>query len=242
MEYRVSFITQVVGMFLNNSAFIIFWVMLYSNLDSINGFDVGDVMFMWSITSMGFGLTDVFLGNAPYLSRTIYSGELDVYLLQPKPVLASFLFSRMVISGWGDTVYGLVLFALTQPLSLPHIGLFILFSVLMGIVTVSVRVFYHCATFFLGNAEEFASTASELIISFSLYPGSIFQGPVRMILHSLVPAALVSYLPAAIFRSFDPITLLAVLAGDAAVVLAALGAFRLGLRRYESGNKMGTRL
>jgi ABC-2 type transport system permease protein len=242
MEYRVSFITQVVGMFLNNSAFIVFWLVLYSNLGDINGYAFGDVMFLWALTALGFGLAGVFLGNATQLSRTIYTGELDVYLLQPKPPLINFLLSRMSISAWGDIAYGILLFAFTQPPDPLRAALFALFSVLMALVLVSLRVFYHSATFFLGNAEDFAATASDLVLSFALYPGSIFEGPVLLLLHSLIPAALIAYIPVRLVHSFDPVTMLLLLAGDGAVMLAAWGAFRLGLRRYESGNRMGTRL
>lgn len=242
MEYRVSFITQVVGMFLNNSAFIVFWLVLYANLGDINGYTIGDVMFLWALTALGFGIAGVFLGNATQLSRTIYTGELDVYLLQPKPPLANFLLSRMSVSAWGDIAYGVLLFAFTQPLDPGRIGLFIVFSLLMALVLSSLRVFYHSTTFFLGNAEEFAATASELVLSFALYPGTIFEGPVLLLLHSLIPAALIAYIPVRLIRTFDPLTMLMLILGDAAVVLAAWGAFRLGLRRYESGNRMGTRL
>ncbi len=242
MEYRASFITQVIGMFLNNSAFIVFWLVLYANVGDVNGYGFGDVMFLWSLTALGFGMAGVFLGNATQLSRVIYTGELDVYLLQPKPVLLNFLLSRMSVSAWGDISFGIILYAVTQPLQPGRILLFLIFSVLMGLVLVSLRVFYHSATFFFGNAEEFAIMASDLALSFSLYPGTIFQGPVVILLHSLVPAALISYIPVRLFRSFDPVLMLLLLVGDAAVMMAAWGAFRLGLRKYESGNRMGTRL
>ena len=36
------------------------------------------------------GFAGVFLGNAGFLSRSIYTADLDVYLLQPKGVLSNF--------------------------------------------------------------------------------------------------------------------------------------------------------
>jgi ABC-2 type transport system permease protein len=242
MEYRASFIAQVLGMALNNSAFIVFWLILYARLGSINGYQFSDVMFLWALTATGFGLAGIFLGNAGYLSRTIYTAELDVYLLQPKPVLGNFLLSRMSISAWGDLAYGLVLFACTQAITPGRIVLFVVFSLLMALVLTAIRVFYHSLTFFLGNAEEFAGTASELALNFALYPGSIFQGPVSLLLHTLIPAALIAYIPVELFRVFTPWRMVLLVAADAGVVFAAWGAFRLGLRAYESGSRMGARL
>lgn len=243
MAYSTSFLIQVLGMAINNCAFVVFWLFLFERIGGeIAGYGFADVMFLWSLAAAGFGMSVVVFGNTHQLSRIIYSGELDVYLLQPKPVLPNVLMSRTVISGWGDLLYGLVLFALTQEISLAGVLLFGFFTALMAIVVTSVRVFYHCLTFFFGNAEGFAGLAGELVITFMLYPGSIFKGATAWILHSLIPAAFVAYLPAEIFAAFSLRTLLIVLGADAAIVLVALAIFRLGLRRYESGNLIGTRM
>jgi len=243
MEYRTSFLIQVFGMVLNNCAFIIFWKMLFDRVGGdINGYGFREVMFLWALATFGFGISEIFMGNSRQISSIIYKGELDVYLLQPRPVLPNLVCSRMNISGWGDLIYGAALFLLTQALSPGKILLFLLFSLLMAVVFVSVRVLYHSLTFFLGNAEQFASTISELVIMFTIYPGSIFSGPSTWILHTLIPAALVAWIPAQLFAAFDPVKLLLLLAADGVVVLLSFVLFREGLKRYSSGNRMGTRL
>jgi ABC-2 type transport system permease protein len=241
MEYRASFIAQVLGMILNNASFIVFWLILYTQLGSIRGYDFNDVMFLWALSAAGYGLAGVFLGNASFLSRSIYTADLDVYLLQPKSILANFLFSRMSISAWGDILYGVVLFGFTQSATPAHAALFLVFSVLMAAVLTALRVLYHSLTFFLGNAEDFANTASEMVLSFNLYPGSIFKGPALLLLHSLIPAALLAYIPVELFKTFDLGRLLILLGADALIVAIAWGVFRLGLRVYESGSRMGAR-
>lgn len=65
---------------------------------------------------------------------------------------------------------------------------------------------------------------------------------VRTLYHGLIPAALVGYIPVRVFKEFDPILMAVVVLADLAVVAAAIAMFRLGLRRYESGNRMATRL
>jgi ABC-2 type transport system permease protein len=243
MEYRASFLFQVLGMALNNTAFIIFWMILFNRIvTDINGYGFNDIMFLWALAAVGYGIAAVFFGNSFYISKIIYNGELDVYLLQPKPVVVNLLLSRMVLSGWGDIAYGVVLFALSQPINPQSIVLFGVFSLLMAIILIALRIFYHSLTFFLGNAEEFATTASDLIIGFMLYPGSIFQSPATLVLHSLIPAALAAWIPIEIFRDFDVAKLAVLIAADCLILMIALGTFRLGLRCYESGNRMGTRV
>jgi ABC-2 type transport system permease protein len=242
MEYRASFVAQVFGMILNNASFIVFWLILYSQLPSIQGYGFNDVMFLWALSAAGYGLAGVFLGNAGSLSRSIYTADLDVYLLQPAPLLPNYLLSRMSISAWGDILYGVVLYAFTQPFTVGHVTLFLLFTVLMAAVLTALRVFWHSFTFFLGNAEDFAATASEMVLSFNLYPGTIFKGGASILLHSLIPAALMAYIPVELFKTFDLGRLLVLLAADAAICVAAWLTFKLGLRAYASGSRMGARL
>ncbi len=243
MEYRTAFLTQVFGMMLNNGVFVVFWLIVYQHTPGdIAGWAFADVMFLWSLAALGFGLAHALMGNAFYLSRTIYNGELDVFLLQPKPVLPNLLWSRSIISGWGDVLYGILLFALTQPLDPLRVVAFLAFGGAFAVVFTAVRVIFHSLTFFFGNAEDFAQTAGELALTFSLYPGGVFEGATRWLLHSLIPVAFVAYLPARLFRAFDPGLLAIVLVADIAIVVLGFAVFARGLRRYESGNRIGTRL
>ena len=243
MEYRGAFFIQIIGMALNNSAFILFWIILYHRAgDSIEGYSFQHVMFLWSMAPLGFGIPSVLFGNSRAISRLIYSGELDVYLLQPKPLIVNMLGSRMIISGWGDIAYGLILFLLTQPLSLGHIALFLIFSLCMAAVLIGLRLFYHSFTFFFGNAESFASMASETVLSIILYPGTIFKGPVMWLFRTIFPAAWIAFIPVELIQDFSLPTFLITLAADAIILAAGVGMFHLGLRRYESGNRIGSRL
>ena len=243
MSYRGSFLIQVFGMALNNSVFIVFWLILFDKVGGdIEGYGFNDVMFLWALAASGFGTAQVFFGNGHHISRIIYSGELDVYLLQPKSIAVNLVSSRMVVSGWGDIVYGVILFLATQSLSWYSILLFLLFSVLMALVVTALRLMYHSLTFFLGNAESLAQLASEMVISFMIYPGSIFKGPTVWILHSIVPAALIGHMPAALIKDFKLELLLILLAADTVLILVSLAVFRKGLRVYESGNRIGSRV
>ena len=248
--YPVPFAIQVVAMAANNAMFLAFWAILFEAIAApIAGYTFTDVMFLWAVAAAGFGLGAIVCGNSAHLSRIIFQGDLDVYLTQPKPVLPNLLASRMSVSSWGDLLYGLGLFAVSQPLTGASIGLFLLFVLLAAAALVAVRVLYHSLTFLLGNAEDLAGVGSEQIITFSLYPGTIFDGPlVAVVLHTLIPAALVAHLPADLFRAvvrgsgMDWGLLAMIVAGDAALIAAAWALFALGLRRYESGNRIGARI
>jgi ABC-type uncharacterized transport system permease subunit len=90
--------------------------------------------------------------------------------------------------------------------------------------------------FWIGNAEATAFQAQQATINFSLYPGSVFHGWIRVLLFRLVPAGFISHLPVELLRTFEPWRMAAVLGFTVLSVVLAIFVFRLGLRRYESGN------
>ena len=242
MEYRLSFLIQAGGMILNNTAFIFFWLILFEKVGDINGYGFREVMLLWALATAGFGLNEVFMGNGRLISRIIYQGELDVYLLQPVPLLPNILCSRMNTSGWGDLAYGFILFFLTQELTVRTIVLFFFFSLLAAVLFSSANVFYHSLTFFLGNGESLAVSAYNMILTFGTYPGSIFKGTSTWIMHTLLPAGLIIWIPMELIMDFSLKRALLLLAANGILILSSLTLFRTGLKRYASGNRMGTRL
>lgn len=110
MEYRVSFLIQSIGMIINNSAFIFFWWILFNNVNTIGGYGFKDVMMLWALSSTSFGICFVIFGNINQITRMILNGELDTYLLQPKDPLINIICSKTIVSAWGDTLYGIILF------------------------------------------------------------------------------------------------------------------------------------
>ena len=98
----------------------------------------------------------------------------------------------------------------------------------------------HSLTFWLGNASGFAYLALNAMISFALYPITLFEGSARLVLFTIVPAALMGALPAQFVRHFSWTTLGELFLGASILLGLAVAIFRLGLRRYESGSAIQT--
>lgn len=242
MEYRVSFIVQCLGMMLNNSAFIFFWWILFSNVNNIGGYTFQDEMMLWALASSSFGLCYVLFGNVGRITKMIINGELDTYLLQPKDPLLNILCSRTIVSAWGDTLYGVALFFLIKGFDIKDFLLFLLFCITGALILSSVLVTFHAFSFYTGNTEGLTQMVSEFMISFSIYPEGIFSGGVRFILYTIIPAAFTVYIPAGVLKQFSLLTLLRVLGVTAVWIAIAYAAFYKGLKRYESGNLIVSRL
>ncbi len=236
MEYRFSFITQCFGMLVNDGMIFFFWWLYFRSFPQVAGWGLRDILLLWGVIATSYGLAAIIFGNCILLARIISQGQLDYYLGLPQDVLLHVLVSRMQVSAWGDLVFGLLALGVAAWLGVLPIPLALLLIILSGAVFVGFDVLVGSLAFFIGNAEAAASQAQNALMNFSLYPGSIFHGWVKVLLLTAIPAGFVGHIPVELLREFD-LGRLAMLLGFAAFIwLIAIAAFRLGLRRYESGN------
>ena len=241
VEYRVNFLVQFFGMMLNNAAFALFWGMLIGKVGSVGGYGFGDVMLIWALVSSSFGLSHIVFGNARSLGAIIRRGELDLYLLQPKDALLNALASRTVVSAWGDFAYGFLVLALVPGFGLERLAAFGALSVTGSLLFTATFAAAESLNFFLGDASGLSAAVTEFLLSFSLYPETIFDRGMRWVFYTVLPTGFIAFVPLAAIKGLGWGTI-ALLAGAAARYCAASYAlFRIGLRRYESGNQIGAR-
>lgn len=236
MEYRVSFLIQCFGMILNNSAFIFFWWILFKNVNTIGGYGFKEEMMLWALMSTSFGLCFVFFGNVNQITRMILNGELDTYLLQPKDPLINILCSKTIVSAWGDTLYGVILFLVIKGFDPRTFLLFLLLCITGALIFSSVLVTFHALSFYAGSAEGLSQTVTEFFISFSIYPEGIFNNAVKYVLYTVIPVAFIVYIPAKLINEFSILRLLEVLGVTLLWMIIAYTVFYKGLKKYESGN------
>jgi ABC-2 type transport system permease protein len=90
--------------------------------------------------------------------------------------------------------------------------------------------------FWIGTTSYISGLAMNAMITFAIYPISLFDTGARLILFTLIPAALMGAVPAAFVHSFGWDTLGQLFAGAVVLLAIAVSVFHLGLRRYESGS------
>jgi ABC-2 type transport system permease protein len=242
VEYRANFLVQVFGMMLNNAAFAFFWALLINKVGSVGGYGFEDVMIIWALVSTSFGLAHVVFGNVRSLGQIVQKGELDLYLLQPKDVLLNVLCSRTLVSAWGDFLYGYLVLALIPGVSFGSFLLFSLFALSGAIIFAATFSAAESLCFFLGDASGLSNAVTEFMLSFSLYPESIYGKGMRWIFYTILPSGFIAFLPLSALKSLSWSLAPAMLGVALLYAAASYGFFRLGLRRYESGNQMGTRI
>jgi ABC-2 type transport system permease protein len=241
LEYRGAFISQVAAMFLNDGVWVVFWLLFFTRFPVLRGWTLDDVITLWAVTAAGFGLAHALYGNALLLAGLIAQGQLDAWMLYPRALLPHLLLGRMSATAWGDALFGYAVYlALVRP-DVAHFVLFVALTLSVALVFVGFSVFTGSLSFYLGNASGLADQWRAAMITFSTYPAVLFEGAVKLLLFTLLPAGFVSYLPVQALRDLSLPAAGLALAGALAVLAAGVGLFYHGLRRYESGNLMEMR-
>ena len=64
MEYRAAFISQSIGMILNDAVYFAVWVIFFNRFPSIRGWQLADTFLVFGVSASAFGLAGMLFGNA----------------------------------------------------------------------------------------------------------------------------------------------------------------------------------
>jgi ABC-2 type transport system permease protein len=241
MINKVTFLTNIFFMMLNNGTFIVQWLLLFQIKEDIGGYTLDQVMLLWGLAACTYGLSHVLFQKAFELPELIINGKLDSFLVQPKNVLLSVITSATNSSAIGDVLYGFVIMCVFS-FSFGRLGLFILFSITGAIIITAFSVLVGSLSFWIVRGEMFGTNLTNILISFATYPDGIFKGAVKFILYILIPVGMTNYLPVHIMTNFNPLFMLTVLGYMVMLVIVALYVFYKGLKRYSSSSLMVARM
>ncbi len=238
LEYRASFFSQVFGMFINDILWVAFWVLYFTQFPVLRGWTLEDVLVLWSSLTLSMGLVLALAANAVRLPQLVVLGQLDYYLALPKDVLVHLLISQIRPVNFGDVLFGPVLLVAMVDLTWSRVAVFLAATLLGALVALGFFLLIGSLVFFLGNSTALSGQLFNALLHFSSYPTTIFDNAVKLLLFTVLPAGFVTTMPVELVREFHWMGFVQLLA--AACVFLGLGvmAFRLGLRRYESGNLM----
>ena len=236
MEYRISFLTQMIGMMANNFLYFAIWIIFFDRFKDVRGWGVNDMYVTFGILASAFGLVSVFFGNAFMLSDIIANGRLDYYLSMPKPVLLHTISSRMISSGMGDFAYGFISYALSGYFTWNGLARYVLAMLLAATVFAAFLILTQSLAFWFGTMSNFSNLVLNAMLTFGIYPITLFDNYAKIILFTIIPAALMGSVPAEFIREFTWQSLSQLLMGAIGFLGLAIFIFRRGLRRYESGS------
>ncbi len=235
-EYRAAFWSQVIAMIINDCCWLAFWILFFQRFPVLNEWKINDVITLWAVVAGGFGLAHGFFGNAISLAGIISRGGLDSWMCYPRALLPHLLLGKTHVTSWGDAFFGIVAYLVLIHPDLYHFTLFLFLLLTVAVTFVGFSILSGSLGFFVGNAEVLSEQLRFALVSFSTYPPGLFDGVVKLVLYTLIPAAFVGYLPVEALRTLSLTDAALCLVGASFILTVGATVFSIGLRRYESGN------
>jgi ABC-2 type transport system permease protein len=245
MAYRASFVMTAFGNLAATSFDFVTILLMFSHVDALGGYTLGEIAFLYGASGTAFGLADLVMGSMNRLGRRVRDGTLDTLLVRPVPVLAQVAADRFALRRLGRITQGLLIFGYgVRVLDIEWTPLRLLMVPMMLLSGAAI----FSALYVAGAAFQFwAQDASEVQNSFTYGGNTLLQYPPTLFAKDLVrgvtfvvPLAFVNWLPAlyVLGRPY-PLDLpqwLAFLPPVVAAVCCWLAAltWRVGLRSYRS--------
>ena len=233
---RTNFALQMGGMILNNGFFLLLWFMFFKGFHRVGGWNGTDVALLLGVMMTIVGVSGVAFGGYRDMAATILSGEVDALLTQPKSVLGRLLSRDSIPSAAGDFVTAMIVLVGFSGLRWSQAPLLVAMIAVGLTVYLAATVMFGSLAFWVRGARSLARDLADFLIMVSSYPGSIFSGPSRWIIFTLLPAGFVVLTPVKMLREPSPGTLAVQAAAVAAYMALAWGVFHLGLARYRRGS------
>ncbi len=245
MQYRVSFLLQLLGSFSIVFAELLAVLILFRTFGEMAGWRVGEVALLYSLVAIGFGCSELVSEGFDDVSVLIRTGDFDRILTRPVPAFIQVMSSQFALRRLGRIAHGVVALGVAQWLlrlgwSLTDVLLFLLAVAGTAVVFFAVVLIGAAICFWTTERTEvqnvFTYGGTELVS----YPMHIYNRSLRSAFLWIIPIGLTTYYPVLhILRKADPLGLpgwLSVAGPFVAPVFlgVALLIWRTGMNHYQS--------
>jgi ABC-2 type transport system permease protein len=245
MQYRASFLLQVLGTFAANTAELVTLLLLFQQVETIGGWRVGEVAFLYGISGVAFGLAHTLAAGFSRFSDLVVRGGFDRLLLRPVGSMLQVLAEDVQLRRLGGALQGLLALGLAfrlldrhwTPGQLFYLPLVILSATLLFVALFALEAIL---CFWTTEATEVVNAFTYGGSTLAQYPLSIFDGWLRCLFLFVLPVGLVVYAPSLyLLDKPDPLGLpralhFAAPAAAATFALLAAALWQIGVRHYRS--------
>lgn len=239
-ELRSSFLTSLIGMAINNTAFLIIWMSFGRIAGGMGGWQSVDYLLAFGISTLSFGVAFGFFGGIREIPEIVKIGDLDKFLLSPKNLLLRISTSKINVSAFGDLLFGFICILswvfLTRYYS-PFVIINILwFSILATLIWFFFTVFINSIAFYFSDSRTLSQGLFEMLITPSIFYGGVFQGLLRNLFILVVPAMLLGNLPLEIIKNPSIGMYIVTFLITVFWIILSIFVFKHSVKRYESSN------
>ncbi len=247
MQYRLSFVLEVIGSFSSNfiellALFVMFW-----RMPSIGGWSLGEVAFLYGLSSVSFALYELFQGafDNDIFASYVRRGMFDQILTRPLPVMFQMLTEYFILRRLGRMAQGIIAFGLGVALAQPHWTLakvaYLPFVIVGGgIFFLAISVAGCTICFWTTQSIEVVNVFTYGGTTMLSYPLTIYHEFIQRFFVFILPMAFINYYPSLyLLDKGDPFHLppFVPFLAPAVCVVVFLAAFRVwnwGVAHYTS--------
>lgn len=240
-ELRTSFLMNIVGMAINNSAFIFLWVYFVKTVGVVNGWTPVDILALQGFVALSFGITFSFGAGIRSLPDNVASGVFDRFMLAPKNLLARVATSSFGVSAIGDIVFSitcLIIYAVFIKATILQILAIVLLSMTASLIFFSMMLLTFSTCFYFTDASAVSTSLFELFLTPAMFHGGAFQGFMRFVFTFIMPSLLIGTLPVELVRNLNAQRVIVIIFLSIFWLLVSLKFFYYSVRKYESSNFM----
>ncbi len=201
MQYKVSFIMNVLGQFLITIIEIAGVWALFDRFGSLEHWSFEEVCLFYGIVNVSFALADgLATGFDQFGNAYIRTGNFDRILLRPRSIVLQLLGHELALKRLGRLIQGLMVLTwalVNLPVSFdPGFWLFMLFTIAAGAcLFLGLFVFQATLSFWSVESLEVMNTMTYGGVQAAQYPISIYEDWFRKFFTFVVPLACVAYFP-----------------------------------------------
>jgi len=240
-ELRTSFMMNIIGMAINNTAFIFLWVFFVKSVGIIGGWRAIDIIGLQGFLAISYGLVLSVANGLRKVPDHVASGSFDRFMLSPKNLILRIATSSFGSSAIGDIIFGMVcifIYGFLIHVSLFQIFLAIILLFLSTIIFLAMTILISSVSFLFTDADSVFSGMFEIFLTPALFHGGAFQGVMRFIFTFIIPSLLIGTIPLEALKdiSFTKIILMFVMVFF--LFFLSIFLFKRSVRKYESSNFM----
>lgn len=244
-QYRTSFALFTLSQFAITFLDFVAILVLFSNVDSLAGWALPEVAFLYGLANLAFGLADVFASPVENVQVAIRTGTFDQVLLRPvspliQVVTDGFSARRLGKLAQGVLVFGFAVAAADINWTPARVAMTVVAIISASAIFSGLWVATSCISFWWVEAREAANAITYGGSFLAQYPLGVYGPWLRRGLAYAVPVAFANYFPATYVLGREdrlgapswiafasPLVALA-------VVLSAAAAWRIAVRHYRS--------
>ncbi|MBK5221845.1 MAG: ABC-2 family transporter protein [Acidimicrobiia bacterium] len=244
-QYRTSFVRYLLSQTVVTALDLAVILVLSEVVPSLGGWNLSQVAVLYGLTTLSFGLGDLFVSQVETVATHIQLGTFDRFLLRPLPTIVQLPASEFALRRVGRSIPAII--TLVVALSMAEIDWTVDRLALVPMTVVAGTIIFGAVWVVTASISFWAVGAREVANSFTYGGGFAHQHPlhvysrwVRTLLGWILPMAFIAYVPAVhLLEAPNPLgipswlALTPPLVAIAAVVVART-VWRAGIRNHQS--------